>query len=86
MPVRYLPSNIIMGCVPCKSNTKLDEKPLNEEIDSGEQEERLVKEAEAEVKKALEKMNNFILNDWTNYRKLVESKPLKMFKDYKVIE
>lgn len=40
MPVRYLPSNIIMGCVPCKSNTKLDEKPLNEEIDSGEQEER----------------------------------------------
>lgn len=52
----------------------------------GEQEERLVKEAEAEVKLALEKMNNFILNDWANYRKLVESKPLKMFKEYKAIE
>ena len=29
-----------MGCVPCKSTAKLDEKLYNEDIDSGEQEER----------------------------------------------
>jgi photosystem II stability/assembly factor-like uncharacterized protein len=50
------------------------------------QEERLVVDAENKVKEALQKMNNFIVSDWANYRKLVESKPLKMFKDYKVIE
>ena len=55
-------------------------------IAPGVQEERLVFEAEDKVKQAVKAMNQFILNSWADYRKLVESKPLKMFKEYKEIE
>ena len=55
-------------------------------IAPGVQEERLVFEAEHKVKQSLKVMNQFILNSWADYRKLVESKPLKMFKEYKEID
>ncbi|MFN3794695.1 MAG: WD40/YVTN/BNR-like repeat-containing protein [Chitinophagaceae bacterium] len=52
----------------------------------GEQEERLVAEAEEVIKQTVDKVNDFFTNKWTGYRQLVESKPLKFFRDYQPIQ
>ena len=52
----------------------------------GEQEERLVAEAEDVIKQTVDKVNDFFTNKWTGYRQLVETKPLKFFRDYQPIQ
>jgi hypothetical protein len=48
----------------------------------GPQEQRLIKDAEEAVNKVIERANNFFGEPWKNYRNLVESAPVKIFKDY----
>ncbi|MBK7375889.1 MAG: hypothetical protein IPJ02_10110 [Chitinophagaceae bacterium] len=48
----------------------------------GPQVEILIGNAEKAVKDALEKINNFYSDSWKKYRSLVESTPIKLFKDY----
>lgn len=45
------------------------------------QTERLVTDAETAVTEAIGKINDFFTNKWSSYRKLVESIPMKLFKD-----
>lgn len=46
---------------------------------------RLVEELETLTKEAIEKVNKFFASSWTDYRKKVESTPMKTFKDYQPI-
>jgi hypothetical protein len=48
----------------------------------GAQEQRLIKDAEEAVNKVIERANNFFGEPWKNYQNLVESAPVKIFKDY----
>jgi photosystem II stability/assembly factor-like uncharacterized protein len=43
---------------------------------------RLVEQLETITKETIEKVNKFFATNWTDYRKKVESTPLKTFKDY----
>jgi photosystem II stability/assembly factor-like uncharacterized protein len=43
---------------------------------------RLVEQLETLTKETIEKVNKFFATNWTEYRKKVESTPLKTFKDY----
>jgi hypothetical protein len=43
---------------------------------------KLVEELETLTKETIEKVNKFFATNWTEYRKKVESTPLKTFKDY----
>jgi hypothetical protein len=52
----------------------------------GQQEEQLVKNAEAMIAEAVRRINNFYATNWTNYRKLVESTRVNLFKDYPPIQ
>ena len=52
----------------------------------GEQEEQLVKNAEGMVAEAIKRINNFYATRWTNYRKLVESTNVNLFKEYTPIQ
>jgi DNA polymerase/3'-5' exonuclease PolX len=42
----------------------------------------LVEQLETLTKETIEKINKFFANNWAEYRKKVESTPLKTFKDY----
>ncbi|MDZ7897968.1 MAG: hypothetical protein U5N85_08065 [Arcicella sp.] len=44
--------------------------------------ENLVEQLETLTKESIEKVNKFFANNWLEYRKKVESTPLKTFKDY----
>jgi len=48
----------------------------------GAQEQRLMKDAEDAVNGVIERANTFFGEPWKNYRNLVESAPVKIFKDY----
>ena len=52
----------------------------------GEQEEQLVKNAEGMIAEAVKRINNFYATRWTDYRKLVESTRVNLFKDYSPIQ
>ncbi len=52
----------------------------------GEQEERLYREADEQVKALSVKVNEFYEGKWKNYRNLVEAAPVKLFKDYKPLD
>lgn len=52
----------------------------------GAQEEQLVKNAEDLIAEAVKRINNFYATRWADYRKLVESTKVNLFKDYKPIE
>ena len=43
---------------------------------------KLVEQLETLTKESIEKVNKFFTNNWADYRKKVESTPLKTFKDY----
>ena len=43
---------------------------------------KLVEQLETLMKESIEKVNKFFATNWTEYRKKVESTPLKTFKDY----
>jgi photosystem II stability/assembly factor-like uncharacterized protein len=47
---------------------------------------KLVEQLETLTKESIEKVNKFFATNWTDYRKKVESTPLKTFKDYLPIE
>jgi hypothetical protein len=47
--------------------------------------ENLVEQLEVLTKESIEKVNKFFTNNWLEYRKKVESTPLKTFKDYSPI-
>ena len=46
---------------------------------------KLVEQLETLTKESIEKVNKFFATNWTEYRKKVESTPLKTFKDYSPI-
>ena len=50
------------------------------------QEERLVQEAEYLVKQVIVRSNNLFTGKWKEYQALVEGTPVKLFKEYKVME
>jgi hypothetical protein len=52
----------------------------------GTQEEQLVKNAESMIAEAIKRINNFYATQWTDYRKLVESTKVNLFKDYTPIQ
>lgn len=52
----------------------------------GAQEEQLVKNAEAMINEAVKRINNFYATQWSDYRKLVESTRVNLFKDYPPIQ
>jgi hypothetical protein len=52
----------------------------------GPQVEMMVSNAEKAIGEALQRINNFYNGKWKNYRILVESTKLSLFKDYKPIE
>jgi photosystem II stability/assembly factor-like uncharacterized protein len=52
----------------------------------GKQEETLVINAEKAVAETIRRINTFFDGNWKNYRQLVESTKLNLFKDYKPIE
>jgi len=52
----------------------------------GEQEELKLKDAEAAIQDVIIKANDFFTKDWAAFRKLVESTPIKKFKDYEIIK
>ena len=64
------------------ANQYIDAKPLP----PGQQEEMLVNRAEGLVKQSVQRTNNFFDGTWKNYRQLVESTKLPLFKDYKPIQ
>jgi hypothetical protein len=45
------------------------------------QSERMMTEAETAVAESVTKINEFLNGKWAAYRKLVESLPVKLFKD-----
>ena len=51
-----------------------------------EQEEQLVANAESLIAEAVKRINNFYSTRWTDYRKLVESTRVNLFKDYSPIQ
>lgn len=59
---------------------------LSKPVAPGAQEERLMADAETAVANVLKNANAFFTNSWKQYRTLVESTPVKLFKDYKTIE
>ena len=65
-----------------QANNYIDAKP----IAPGTQEENLVARAEAAIGKSVQRTNNFFDGAWKNYRQLVESTKLPLFKDYKPIQ
>lgn len=52
----------------------------------GAQEEQLVKNAEDMITEAVKRINNFYATRWTDYRKLVESTKVNLFKEYPPIQ
>ena len=60
----------------------IDAKPLA----PGTQEENLVSRAEAAIGRTVQRANGFFDGAWKNYRQLVESTRLPLFKDYKPIQ
>jgi photosystem II stability/assembly factor-like uncharacterized protein len=52
----------------------------------GEQEEKKLQEAEAAIQTVIVKANEFFTKDWADFRKLVETTPVKKFKDYESIK
>ena len=52
----------------------------------GAQEEQLVKNAEDLIAEAVKRINNFYATRWADYRKLVESTRVNLFKDYQPIQ
>ena len=52
----------------------------------GQQEEKLVSNAETVITKAMQKINEFFSGKWAAYRQQVEGTKLNLFKDYKPIE
>ena len=52
----------------------------------GKQEEQLVKNAEAMINAAIQRINHFYATKWTDYRRTVESTRVSLFKDYTPIQ
>ncbi len=52
----------------------------------GTQEETLVANAEKAIGSVVQKINEFFSGSWKNYQSLVETMPVKLFKEYKPIE
>ncbi len=52
----------------------------------GQQEERLIEEAEQQVASLVQKANQFFTITWKKYQQLVETSPVKLFKEYKAWE
>jgi photosystem II stability/assembly factor-like uncharacterized protein len=52
----------------------------------GQQEEQLVKNAEAMIAEAVKRINSFYATRWADYRRLVESTRVNLFKDYPPIQ
>jgi photosystem II stability/assembly factor-like uncharacterized protein len=65
-----------------QANFAIASKPLPPSA----QEEMLVTRAEGLIKQALDKVNHFFATKWSDYRKLVEANPIRLFKEYKPIE
>lgn len=59
---------------------------LGKNVAPSAQEERLVAEAEQQVNALIAKANTFFTTTWVGYQKLVETSPVKLFKEYKNIE
>ena len=55
-------------------------------IAPGMQEETLVKNAEAHIDAAVDRINNFYSTKWIEYRRLVEGTRVNLFKDYEPIK
>jgi hypothetical protein len=55
-------------------------------VSPGPQEEQLVKNAEDIIAEAVKRINNFYAIHWADYRKLVESTKVNLFKDYQPIQ
>lgn len=65
-----------------QANMYISAKPVK----PGAQEEKLVADAEFKIGEAVTKINQFFDSRWKDYRKLVETNPLKLFKDYNPIK
>lgn len=52
----------------------------------GDQEERLLKEAEESIRESVKMMNDFFTNKWAPFKQLVENTPVKILKDFKPIQ
>jgi photosystem II stability/assembly factor-like uncharacterized protein len=52
----------------------------------GAQEEQLVKNAEDMIAEATKRINNFYASRWADYRKLIETTKVNLFKDYQPIQ
>ena len=50
------------------------------------QELRLIDEAEYMAKQSIDRANNFFMGRWKQYQSFVEATPVKLFKDYKMVE
>ena len=61
-----------------QANSGISSKP----IVPGAQEQLMVGWAETAIGQAIQRINNFFDGKWKDYRKQVESTPLKLFKDY----
>jgi photosystem II stability/assembly factor-like uncharacterized protein len=64
------------------ANQSITAKPLA----PGATEEQLVVRAEGLIKDAVERVNTFFSTKWANYRTLVQSNPIQLFKDYQPIQ
>jgi photosystem II stability/assembly factor-like uncharacterized protein len=58
----------------------------NKSVAPGEQEEQLVRNAESMIDEAVKRINRFYATRWSDYRKLVESTRINLFKDYPPIQ
>jgi hypothetical protein len=52
----------------------------------GEQEEKLLKNAETMITMTVQRINNFYNTKWKGYKEQVEGTKVNLFKDYKPIE
>ena len=55
-------------------------------IAPGPQEETLVKNAEAHINAAVDRINRFFSTSWADYRRQVEGTRVNLFKDYQPIQ
>ncbi len=59
---------------------------IGKSVTPGAQEEALVKNAELMIAQTLQRVNAFYDGAWKNYRRLIESTRINLFKDYKPIQ
>ncbi len=58
----------------------------NKMVAPGIQEQNLVLDAEELIKESVQKINTFFTTKWLDYKLLVEARPNKIFKEFKVID